>query len=487
MAPTDQTSPPLLAPPDNPASWHGSLRRRLDLRIFALVLGFSVVLSLVTTSVWIWLAYRDQVTVIATNIDRIQSGFVAPLAQSLWEFDEEALAAEVKKIVSQPGIDFVQVITQTGKIFTAGRQLEHPLISRTIPISFNYLDRPVPVGTLVIVGDSRKVLAEIGRSIGPIYLFQLIMVGGVASFFFLLFNRMITQHLFDISRYLVKIGVSTEQPRLVLHRRRRNDELDLVADTVNAMREDLYAAQQALLESEERYRTMFEESQAVMLVIDPHDGSIVDANPAAAAYYGYPLDQLMTFTISMINTQTVQDIETDMQSAVAEEINSFRFRHRLASGEERDVQVFSSPISYKGGEYLYSIIQDITERVQAEHLIIKLNNALEQRVAERTAQLVAANHELEAFSYSVSHDLRAPVRHISAFAKMLAEASAPSFSAESQHFLQRILHSSALMGEMIEGLLQISRLNRTPLNLESVNLSGLAGEIAESCSAESTD
>lgn len=585
------------------------LHRRLDLHIFALVLCFSVVLSLITTSVWIWVAYRDQVTVIATTIDRVQSGFVVPLSHSLWEFDEDALAAEVAGIASQPGIAFVQVTSQTGKIFTAGTQSTHSLISRSIPISFTYLDRQVPVGTLVIVGDSRKALAEVVRSIGPIYLFQLVMVGGVATFFFLLFSRMITRHLLDVSRYLVKIGEDMEQPCLVLQRHRRNDELDLVVDTVNAMREDLLAAQQAklesmemfsrtfyaapllmtismledgtylevnntfvavsgftreeavgkrsvdlgwiqevdrtalkqemlergrvglkklslrakdgtavhclfsgevisvgnktcllsialditdqlrtesaLLESEERYRTIFEESQAVMLVIDPLDGRIVDANPAAAAYYGYPLEQLLTVSLSMINTHNAQEIETDMHSAVAEERNAFHFRHRLASGELRDVQVFSSPVSYKGGEYLYLIIQDITERVQAENHVMQLNNALEQRVAERTAQLVAANHELESFSYSVSHDLRAPVRHISAFATMLAEASAPSLSAESQHFLQRIVHSSALMGKMIEGLLQISRLNQTPLNMELVNLSSLASEIAENCNAES--
>lgn len=127
-----------------------------------------------------------------------------------------------------------------------------------------------------------------------------------------------------------------------------------------------------LRESEERFRQMFERHSAAMLLIEPQSGMIVDANPAAAKFYGYPLQVLRGKDIANINTLSESEIALERHAAVSQGRNYFVFNHRLGSGEIRTVEVHSSPVNYKGRPLLFSIIHDITERKLAEAQIHNL-------------------------------------------------------------------------------------------------------------------
>lgn len=115
-----------------------------------------------------------------------------------------------------------------------------------------------------------------------------------------------------------------------------------------------------------RYRQMFEEHSAMMLLLDPGDGSIVDANPAACVFYGYSREQFKALKITDLNALPKEQVGQNLAYAAAKERNFFVFPHRLASGEMRTVEVHSVPIHIQGKALLYSVIHDITERTQAE-------------------------------------------------------------------------------------------------------------------------
>ena len=126
-----------------------------------------------------------------------------------------------------------------------------------------------------------------------------------------------------------------------------------------------------LKEGESHYRSLFYNNHAAMLIIDPEDGAIVDANPAACTFYGWPREGLTRKRISDINTLSEEQIRRAMAAAVGKRRTHFTFRHRRADGSIRVVEVLSGPIQLRGRQLLYSIIDDITERKRVEEALAR--------------------------------------------------------------------------------------------------------------------
>ena len=128
-------------------------------------------------------------------------------------------------------------------------------------------------------------------------------------------------------------------------------------------------AEKALRESEERFRTLFEGHRAVMLLVEPDSGQILDANAAAARFYGYSREQLRAMRIQQINQLPPEEVAAERHRAVDHTKDLFTFPHRLASGEVRVVEVYSTPVTIQGRPTLFSIIHDVTGRKQAEEAL----------------------------------------------------------------------------------------------------------------------
>src|SRR5438477_5085222 len=151
-------------------------------------------------------------------------------------------------------------------------------------------------------------------------------------------------------------------------------------------------------------------------------------------------------------------------------------RRQRAEGALRKINVeLETRVKQRTAE----LTQALTEYQRAEQQIKKLNEELERRVVERTAQLEAANNELEAFSYSVSHDLRAPLRHIGGFVAMLQHEVAGVLSDKGRQFVGIIADSANHMGRLIDNLLGFSRMGRAELKKTKVEMESLVKEVLE--------
>jgi light-regulated signal transduction histidine kinase (bacteriophytochrome) len=128
-------------------------------------------------------------------------------------------------------------------------------------------------------------------------------------------------------------------------------------------------------------------------------------------------------------------------------------------------------------EHFVAVFDVITERKEQEQQILELNRSLEARVKHRTEDLERANRELEAFSYSISHDLRAPLRAINGFSKLLLESEGDKLAADSMHMLERVAHNASRMGELIDDILDYSRSARADMKKTNVDTAALASAI----------
>jgi PAS domain S-box-containing protein len=211
------------------------------------------------------------------------------------------------------------------------------------------------------------------------------------------------------------------------------------------------------------------------------DGTVTSWNRGAQKMFGYAAEEAVGKSVLLIIPPELHREEASILARIqrGESIEHFETTRITRDQRAISVSVSLSPIKDRSGRVVGAskIARDISAHKQAQEEIQRLNQELEQRVARRTAQLEAVNNELEAFSYSVSHDLRAPLRHIDGFANLLDKHAGASLDEKGRRFLTTISNAARQMGRLIDDLLSFSRMGRAPINAHRVDQDALVADI----------
>ncbi|MBF0224059.1 MAG: PAS domain S-box protein [Desulfobacterales bacterium] len=350
----------------------------------------------------------------------------------------------------------------------------------------------------IIVGVDTYLVAEnfLKRAI-------LVLVSGIVrnialSFvLMLMFYYSLTLPLLRATKEISKVDIAEPAASLVtIPKGHQDDEFGLLIDTVNMVLNsfdislmDLEQTEQALRKSESKYRNIFENSISGIFQILP-TGFFVTANPSLARICGYDSSSEFIMNINNIARHLFTEPEKylQFQDILEKEgfIKDFEFNLKRKDQSIIIAVINAQVVKDEKDTLLYyeGILEDITQRKQGEELMLSLNRELEQRVLERTSELEAANKELEAFSYSVSHDLRAPLRAIDGFSQALLEDYYDKLDDDGRDFLQRIRVASQKMGKLIDDLLKLSRVTRDDMKREELNLSLMVKDILENLSSK---
>jgi PAS domain S-box-containing protein len=239
-------------------------------------------------------------------------------------------------------------------------------------------------------------------------------------------------------------------------------------------------AEAALLESEERYRLLFESNPHPIWVYDLETLAFLAVNSAAVLRYGYSHEEFLAMTITDIRPpEDIPALLNNVSKVSSGVDDAGSWRHRKKDGGIIDVEITSHQLIFAGRNAEIVLSNDITERKRAEAAINQLNENLEQR----SVQLEQANKELEAFSYSVSHDLRAPLRAIDGFSRILLEDYSDKLDQDGNRVLEVVRKNAQQMGQLIDDLLAFSRLGRKAIELLPIDMGDLAKSAFEELNA----
>ena len=271
-------------------------------------------------------------------------------------------------------------------------------------------------------------------------------------------------------------------------------EIDLLTELANDLaygmqglrtRDERQQAEVSLRHANAYNRGLIEASLDPVFIIAP-DGKITDVNTATEKITGKMRQELIGADFCDHFTEP-QKARTGYQQVFREGwVQDYALEIRHADGHTTPVLYNATVYRDEYGEVIgmFAAARNIAERKRAEEQIRKLNEGLEKRVRERTAELEAINKELEAFTYSVSHDLRAPLRHIDGFSQLLVEEYGPRLSVEIRGYLARIQGGVRRMGQLVDDLLNLARIGRQEIRLQVTGLGTVVKQVVSELQPE---
>jgi PAS domain S-box-containing protein len=235
-------------------------------------------------------------------------------------------------------------------------------------------------------------------------------------------------------------------------------------------------AEENKLKTEARYKALIENSSEGTTLMDK-DFNVIYRSPSTSRIVGWTIDEREKKPpLQETHPEDKQDLYASMKAVMQDPrkpvLISFRVRHKLGHYIWLE-GVMTNMLHDPAVEAIVMNFRDITERKEAEEKIRQMNDELEQKVIERTAQFEAVNKELEAFSYSVSHDLRAPLRAIDGYASMIEEDYEKVFDEEGRRLLGNIQQNAKKMSTLIDDLLAFSRLGKKVIQKKEINMNEL--------------
>ncbi len=233
----------------------------------------------------------------------------------------------------------------------------------------------------------------------------------------------------------------------------------------------------ALRESEARYRHLFERNPLPMLIYERDTLQLLAVNTAFLDHYGYSREEAEALRLIDLYPEQERVPITELAARLTGLAFAGEWHHLKKDGTMMTIEARSHDLDYQSRHARVAVITDITERKRVEDEIRRLNAELEERVAARTAELAATNRELETFTYSVSHDLKAPLRGIDGYSKLLLEDHLEQLDEEGRLFLGNVRHGVEQMSQLIEDLLAYSRMERRGLHGVPLDLAELMGRL----------
>ncbi|NNG01185.1 MAG: PAS domain S-box protein [Desulfobacteraceae bacterium] len=483
-----------------------SISRNLTLSLAILVL---VVVAAILTLIYLKES-QDMYREIELQADQYIYSISETLSIPMWNIDADNIKLVGSVYSNTEALKQLEVINFTGDVlfsYKADTLDTGNMIKRTRNIEFNNRT----IGKVSISLGNDRVQDELARLLNIVMLLLIVSIVVIlvsTRFLLMIFLRSPLHALQQVIDRVAKgdyayhfnLSIDPELDRIAeqfedmaakvaareLSQFKMNEKLQVEISERKQTENELVKSQVALHESEKKFRGIVERNFDGILVIDL-EGNFVYLSPSVEVITGYKAEDLigtgfLEYIVKSDRPAALRDLEDLLNGA---EIRSLRLKIVKKDGTLIHIDANSAPITTDGKVTgIQTIFRDVSDQVHAEHEIRRLNKELEARVEQRTIELKRTLKELEAFSYTVSHDLRAPLRHMNGFVQLLRKRQMENLDETSKRYIEHIISSSLRMDQLIVDLLAFSRSGQTPINRQLVDLSRLTDEIRKELSKE---
>lgn len=438
-----------------------------------LIQSFSVVVILYAVQVFVeYLDVENNYKVMALSFgERFVSRF-----DSLDQIRDDALQEYAEILFSVPNIRYVGVMR--GDVVHVEKGEADSLKSVRFE---NFLygdnrDKPSGLQALRVVFEVEKstfvnqVLRKSVHDLAVLMSF-VVFVTVVTSYQFWV---LIWKHVESLSEVLRIPNIAFSDSAIVLNKKKNGDELDVIVEAINnivenlrLMHNKLLASRDKLRKSERRYRTLFTANNSVKWIISAANASVVDVNPAGIDFYGYERRTFLSMKVTDINMLDPRQVVEKMSCIPVGVGKQFFFKHKLASGDIRDVEVHSAAFYENGEKLIFSIIHDITARLQAERHLQEVNTSLEKSVEAANAlamEAKCASQTKSEFLANMSHEIRTP---LSGVLGMLDLLQGTDLSSEQSDYVALATVSLKRLTRLLTDIIDVSRIGSGSMSLRS--------------------
>jgi two-component system NtrC family sensor kinase len=368
-------------------------RQTIAYRLFFAILSFSLSVTVLLAAVQLYVDYQNEIKTVEEDFEEIEKGRLKSLTESLWVMDRELLRAQLEGILNIGHIKFAGMQYKNQPIVSAGVPPYEPTMQREFPMYRTYDNRHIYIGTLLISASRGKLYEGLLSNIARAMFYQGTQVFLISLFLFFLFQFYVTRHLRAMAAYFNKQNPWESEMPLVLEgysTKENKDEIGRVVTAINSMSANMRNAfSQIETELQKRkeaeksllmFRKLIDQSNDAIFVINPDTSLFLDVNHRACSLLGYDREDLLT--IGVVNIATALPDRSNWKAHVEEVKNrgSMVLEDSLKrkGGALFPVEVNVTYITLEKRSYMLAVVRDITERKQAEDLLLKLSHAVEQ-------------------------------------------------------------------------------------------------------------
>lgn len=493
-------------------------RRRLARRLASLIVLASSLIAIFVTAAQLYLEFKRDVGDIHDRFDQIEEAYLPSIVQNVWVADAARLRTLLGGINNLPDFEFAEVRIDGKPFASIGTRPTSAQLIRKFPLNHEFRGQALDIGDLEVGASLDGPIRRTWERLWFVLLLNALKTALVAALIFLLVRRMITQPLERIAGHARQLAAGDLEQPLSLPVTRfsaGDDEIHGLAGDLDDMRKSLMERQASLETMNRELEESVQSREVALMQSRTSEAALRDSETRLRTLVrtipdlvwlkdtqGIYLNCNLQFSRFFGATESAIIGKTDYDFVAAPQADGFlaNDRRAMAAGEPTVneewlnfaeggyrglFETIKTPMRDTDGQIvgILGIARDITARKAAEEQIRqahdeihRLNEDLELRVRLRTAELEAANTDLESFSYSVSHDLRSPLRAINGFSAILLEDYAARLDAEGLRLLGMVNNNAIRMGQLIDDILAFSRAGRHEMLISEIDMNALVRE-----------